>query len=116
MCGILHLSCTSRSLPNDHLSFIFFEHTSQYFSTMVTPSPTSKQASRVARLPHVEQYFSFLSLGPCTKGFSEIRDFIIYSFQTPDECNYQRCRDDSCSNNQKSGIIASHRFLASSES
>jgi len=93
------------------LNFIFFEHTSQYFSTMVTPSPTSKQASRVARLPHVEQYFGFFSLGLCTKGFSEIRDFTIYSLQTPNECNHQRSRDDPCSNNQKSGIIANHRFF-----
>jgi len=49
---------------------------------MVTPSPTSKQASRAARLPHVEQYFGFFSLGLCTKGFSEIRDFTIY-FKLP---------------------------------
>jgi hypothetical protein len=45
----------------------------------VTLSPTSKQASTVARLAHVAQYFSFFSLGPCTKGFSEISDFIIHS-------------------------------------
>ncbi len=50
---------------------------------MVTPSPTSKQASRVARLPHVEQYFGFFSLGLCTKGFSEIRDFTIIHFKLP---------------------------------
>ena len=50
---------------------------------MVTPSPTSKQASMVARLPHVEQCFNFFSLGPCTKGFSEIRDFTIYYFKLP---------------------------------
>lgn len=67
----------------DHvLTFIFLEHTSQYFSIIVTLSPTSKQASMVARLPHVEQCFNFFSFGPCTKGFSEIRDFVIY-FQLP---------------------------------
>jgi hypothetical protein len=99
-------------LPNDHaLDFIFFEHTSQYFSIMVTPSPTSKQASVVARLPHVEQCFNFFSLGPWTKGFREISDLTIYySLQTPEECNYQRYSDNRCSNNQEFGIVTGHRL------
>jgi hypothetical protein len=70
-------------LPDDHaLDFIPFEHASQYFSIMVTLSPTSKQASTVARLAHVAQYFSFFCLGLCTKGFSEIRDSVIH-FKLP---------------------------------
>jgi hypothetical protein len=56
---------------------IFFEHASQYFSTILTWSPKSKMASIVARLPHVEQYFSLLALGLTTKGWSVIRDFTI---------------------------------------
>ena len=38
-------------------------------------SPTSKCASSVAKLPHVEQYFGFFSLGLCTRGLTAIRDF-----------------------------------------
>jgi hypothetical protein len=55
----------------------FRAHAQQYFSITVTPSPTSKQTTWVARLPQVEQYFA-LSLGLLTNGRSDNRNFTIY--------------------------------------
>jgi len=39
--------------------FTFFAHTSQYFSTKITPSPTLNNASWVAFMPQVTQYLGF---------------------------------------------------------
>jgi hypothetical protein len=64
--------------PKCHRFDIFFEHGSQYFSIIVTPSPTSNQASKVARLPQVEQYFGFFSLELFTYGFSANKDLSVF--------------------------------------
>ncbi len=71
-------------LTGDHdLESSFSAHAPQYFSIIVTPLPTSKCASTVARLPHVEQYFSFFSFGPGMNGFLLIRDFTIGPHSMP---------------------------------
>jgi hypothetical protein len=57
---------------------IFCEHASQYFSIIVTSSPTSKRASIVAKLPHVEQYFCFLLFGLDTNGLSAVSDLTTW--------------------------------------
>jgi hypothetical protein len=101
-------------LPRDHVLYaIFLEHASQYFSIMVTLSPTSKWASSVARLPHVEQYFGFFSLGLCTKGLSAIRDFTTRFSPTPDKCDCQRYGNYSSRNNQELAVIC-HLLLVPS--
>jgi hypothetical protein len=49
----------------------------QYFSITVIPSPTSKEASWVAGLPQIVQYFIFFCLGLLTKGFSVNKNLLI---------------------------------------
>ena len=61
-------------------------HASQYFSTIVTFSPTSKHASCVARFAQVTQYFTFRAL-IVTKGvrvsntFAISREFFLVSIR-----------------------------------
>jgi hypothetical protein len=52
-------------------------HVSQYFSTIVMFSPTSKQASCVAKFAQVIQYFNFFSLIVVTKGLRVSKNFAI---------------------------------------
>jgi hypothetical protein len=52
-------------------------HVPQYFSTIVTFSPTSKQASCVAKFAQVIQYFNFFSLIVVTKGLRVSKNFAI---------------------------------------
>lgn len=52
-------------------------HLSQYFSIIVTFSPTSKQASWVAGFSHVMQYRNFFALAVLTKGLRDRKNFLI---------------------------------------
>lgn len=56
----------------------FSEHLLQYFSITIISSPTSKQASCVAKPSQVMQLLIFLFTPKLTNGFSDIKNFAIY--------------------------------------